>query len=280
MRRSFLFVPADDAKRLARVHERGADAVIVDLEDAVGAENKDAARAGVGAAIAALSARGVAVFVRINSPWRMALADLEAAVAPGLSGIVAPKIGDAAQALVLGEMIREVEAARGVGPGATEFIALIESAAGLHNAAAIAAVAHITGIALGTEDLCVELGVAPTASSLDLPCKHIALAAAPRGLMALGAPVSISEFRDIAAYGAGLDEARRIGMTGVFCIHPAQVEAANACFAPTEAELAEARGVLAAWAAAQQKGQSVLSHNGRMIDAPVVARAKRLVERR
>jgi citrate lyase subunit beta/citryl-CoA lyase len=158
-------------------------------------------------------------------------------------------------------------------------IALVETCAGVLDAAAIAAVPGLTGLALGSEDLSVELGVAPSAASLDLPCKQIALAAASRGLMALGAPVSIAEFRDLDAYAAAMDAARAIGMSGVFCIHPAQVEIANARFAPSETELADARAILAAWEAAQREGRAVVSLNGRMIDAPVVKRALRLVGR-
>lgn len=279
MRRSFLFTPANDAKRIARVHERGADAVILDLEDAVALSDKEIARAGIGVIAHELAGRGVDVFVRINSPWLMAVEDLKAAVSAGVRGVVAAKVSDAGQARVVGDMIRELEADRQLTSGTTELIALIESAEGLQRAAEIACVPHITGLALGSEDLSVQLGVAPSADSLDLPCKLIALAAAPRGLMALGAPVSIAEFHDLDAYAAAMDCARRIGMTGVFCIHPAQVEIANARFAPSEAELSEARGVLEAWAQAEREGRAVIAHNGRMIDAPVVARARRLVER-
>lgn len=278
MRRSFLFVPANDAKRIARVHERGADAVILDLEDAVAAADKDTARTGVGAIAQELAAKDVDVFVRINTAWSAAFEDLKAVVGPGVRGVIAAKVSDSAQARVLGELIRELEATRGLEAGSVELIALIESAEGLQRAAQIAAVPHITGLALGSEDLSVQLGVAPNADCLDLPCKQIALAASTRGLMALGAPVSIAEFRDLDAYAAAMDKARRIGMTGVFCIHPAQVEVANARFAPSEAELSEARGVLGAWAQAEREGRAVVAYNGRMIDAPVVARARRLVE--
>lgn len=279
MYRSFLFVPANDEKRIARVHERGADAVILDLEDAVAAADRENARAGVRAIAAALRAKGVRVFVRINSSWRAALSDLEASLSADVAGIIAPKVNDAAQARVVAEMLREVEAARGVEAGATQLIALVETSAGVLDAAAIASTPGLTGLALGSEDLSVELGVAPSAASLDLPCKRIALAAASRGLMALGAPVSIAEFRDLDAYAAAMDAARAIGMTGVFCIHPAQVEIANARFAPSESEFADARAILSAWDAAQAKGQAVVSLHGRMIDAPVVKRALRLVGR-
>lgn len=279
MRRSFLFVPANDAKRIARVHERGADVVILDLEDAVAAVDKDEARAGVGSIARDLAAKDVEVFVRINAGWTAAFEDLKAAVIPSVRGIIAAKVSSAAQARVLGEVIREIETARGLKFGSVELIALVESVEGLQHASEIAAVSHVTGLALGSEDLSVELGVAPNADSLDLPCKQIALAAAPRGLMALGAPVSIAEFHNLDAYAAAMEKARRIGLSGVFCIHPVQVEVANARFAPSETEINEARGVLEAWAQAEREGRAVVAYNGRMLDAPVVARARRLVDR-
>jgi citrate lyase subunit beta / citryl-CoA lyase len=276
MYRSLLFVPANDARRLERAHERGADAVILDLEDAVAAQAKRDARAGLRAAAEGLAAKGAQVLVRINTPWREALSDLEAAVCPAVRGVVAPKIDDAARARVVGEMIREVEKGRAM-PAATQLIALIESAAGLRTAAAIAAVEGVSGLALGSEDLCLEMGVAPGADVLDLPCKLIALAAAPRRQMALGLPVSIAEFRDLEAYGRAVSQARRIGMTGALCIHPAQVAALNSGFAPSAAEIEEAKAITAAWEAAVAEGRAVASHAGRMIDAPVAERARRVL---
>ncbi|QGZ93665.1 HpcH/HpaI aldolase/citrate lyase family protein [Terricaulis silvestris] len=269
MLRSFLFVPAIDEKRLARVHERGADAVILDLEDAVPPEAKAAARAGLRGVAEGLAAKGVKVFVRVNADTP---ADIDAAVCGAVQGIVAPKVRGASQAADIVEAIGARANARPV-----DFIALIESASGIFNAAPIAGVNGVSGLALGSEDLTAELGVAPTADSLDLPCKMIALAAATRGLMALGAPVSIGEFRDLDLYRNAIALARRVGMTGTFCIHPAQVAVANDGFAPSPAELDEARALLAAWREAEATGVGVIAHGGRMIDAPVVARAKRLL---
>lgn len=264
--RSLLFVPANDEKRIARVHERGADAVILDLEDAVAFEAKQAARAALGHVAAQLAAKGVTVFVRVNADWRN---DLDAALTSGVSGIVAPKISDAGAVRALIDAIAAHAPIRDIA-----IIAQIETAVGLFNAASIAA-SGVTGLALGSEDLSLELGVAPTRESLDLPCKMIALAAASEGLMALGAPISIGEFRDLEAYESAVGYARRIGMTGAMCIHPAQVVVANEGFRPSEAELVEARAILAAWAA--RPAQGVVAFNGRMIDAPVVARARRII---
>lgn len=265
--RSLLFVPADDSARIARVHERGADGVILDLEDGVAPESKVAARAAVAQAAADIAARGAPVFVRVNADWRD---DLGAIVSPDIAGVVAPKVNDAAAAAEL------VAALRAAAPGrAMQVIALIESPAALFNAPSIAAVDGVSGLALGGEDLCLSLGVAPTREALDVPCKLLALAAATRGLAAFGAPISIAEFRDLEAYRAAIALARQVGLTGALCIHPAQVAIANAGFQPTEREIEQARAVLEAW---RQRGSSgVTQLNGQMIDAPVVARARRVL---
>lgn len=196
-----------------------------------------------------------------------------------MQGVVAPKVRDTAQAQIVGEMIREIEDARGMRRGETNLIALIESPAGIQNAAAIAAVHGVSGLALCSEDLGADIGVAPPRAVLDLPCKLLALAAASRSLMALGAPISIAAYGDLDAYRAAIAEARGIGMNGVMCIHPAQVEIANAGFAPSDGDLETARAVIAAWDAAQAAGRAVAAHSGRMIDAPVVAQARQVLSR-
>jgi len=111
--------------------------------------------------------------------------------------------------------------------------------------------------------------------ALDLPCKLVALAAASRGLAALGAPASISEFRDLDGYREAIRRARAIGLSGALCIHPAQVAIANEGFAPSAAEIAQARDIVEAWE--KGGGRGVVAANGRMIDAPVVARARRVL---
>lgn len=267
MMRSLLFVPANDAKRIARVHERGADAIVLDLEDGVSLEAKVEARAGVAAAATRITAHGATVFVRVNADWRD---DLASVLIPEVSGIVAPKIADAASAEAVAAAIKDKAEARSVA-----LIALIESAAGLFNAPAIAAVEGVSALALGGEDLCAELGVPPSQEALDLPCKLIALAAASRGLAALGAPASIGDFRELDGYREAVGRARAIGMSGTLCIHPAQVAIANAGFAPSAAEIAQARDIVEAWEKRGARG--VIAVNGQMIDAPVVARARRVL---
>jgi citrate lyase subunit beta/citryl-CoA lyase len=276
--RSMLFVPAIDEARIAKAHTRGADAIILDLEDGVAASQKAVARGQVGAGVATLRAEGQDVVVRINGPWRLAVADLDAAVIGGVSALIAPKVEDAARLQVLSEMIGELEVERGLPVGGVKLIALIETPAALPKLAEIAAAPRLTALAFGPEDFSVAAGMAPLPANLDLPCRLVALAAAARGIGALGAPVSLSEFKDLAVYGAGAKAGKDMGMGGSLCIHPAQVAVLNETWMVPEAEAAAARRIVEAWDAAPE-GAGVISLDGKMIDLPVVLQARRTLDR-
>jgi len=270
--RSLLFVAADDHTRLAKVTERGADAVILDLEDAVPAGRKAAARAGLPSVVAILVERSCPLVVRINGAWRDAMDDLAVAVRDGVSAIMVPKVEDAARLAVVAEMVAEFSSAAGRSdtPG---LIALIESPAGLASLDAIVAVEGVIALALGSEDFSLALGVPPTPELLDLPCRMLSLAAARRGLMALGAPISIGTINDQDAWHDAARKARRLGLTGALCIHPSQIAPVNEGFACPPAEVEAAARIVAAWDAG--RGTGVIQVDGRMIDRPVVLAARR-----
>lgn len=272
--RSLLFVGADQPKRIARIATRGADAVILDLEDAVMADAKAGARDALPDAIAMLAGQGQPVVVRINSAWRDAMADLEVAVQTGAAAIMVPGCERVERLSVLQEIISELAAERGLvhAPG---LIGLVESAAGLLNLPALAAFPQMIGLALGSEDLALDMGVGPTPELLDLPSRQIALAARAHGLMALAVPISIATYADTDAYRAAAVSGRRWGVSGAICVHPAQVAIANETFLPSVRDLDEARAVLQAWEARGDAG--VVSLSGNMIDLPVVERARRLL---
>lgn len=273
--RSLLFVSADDRARLVKVGDKGADAIILDLEDAVAPERKDAARRALPAEIARLHGEGQSVVVRVNAGWSALAADLDAAVRPGVAAIMLPKVEQGWRIEALAEMLAQREAERGLTAQGIGVIPLVESAAGLAALPDIASAPRVIAIALGSEDLSLSLGVVPSAAFLDLPARQIALAAACTGVMALGIPLSIAEFRDMDAYAGAAVLGRAYGVTGALCIHPAQIAAANRVFAPDETELASARAVLRAWD--ETNGCGVTSLDGRMIDLPVVLRARRLL---
>lgn len=278
--RSLLFVAANNEKLVGKAATSSADAVILDLEDAIAVDAKPAARASVSAAVAALRDAGKGVVVRINAPWRLAIADLDACVRDGIDAIMTPKTEDISRLKTLSAIISEFEADRGLTPGAIGIVALAESTLALSELAQIADFERTIGLALGTEDFSLTLGVAPTPASLDLPCRMVALAASRRARMALAAPISISQFRDIESFTVALRQAAAYGSTGAICIHPAQAQAANSVFQTSEADCARAQAILDAWEAALGVGKSVTSLDGAMIDLPVVELAKRTLARR
>lgn len=255
--RSLLFVPGDNAARIEKAHERGADAIILDLEDSVAAAAKPEARAALPAAVSALYAKGATIVVRINSGWRQAMADLDKAVRPYVTAIMIPKVGDPKYVAVLGDIMNEFEAERGLPLGGIGVIALIESPAGLTASTKIVSVPSVIGLALGSEDFALALGVPPTQACLDLPSRQLALAAAERGLMALAVPFSIAAYKEEEAYRDAAVAARAFGATGALCIHPLQVGIANLVFDTTAAERAEARAIVLAWNEAQSQGNAV-----------------------
>ena len=272
--RSLLFVGADQPERIAKIATRGADAVILDLEDAVLADAKAAARAALPGAIAMLAAQGQPLVVRINSAWRDAMADLDAALQPGVAAIMVPGCERVERLTALQEIIAELTSERRLShaPG---LIGLVEIAAGLVNLSALAAFPQMIGLALGSEDLALDMGVSPTTELLDLPSRQIALAARAHGLMALAVPISIATYTDMDAYRAAAEAGRRWGVSGAICVHPAQVAIANETFQPSERDLDEARDILQAWDGRGDAG--VVSLHGKMIDLPVVERARRLL---
>ena len=277
--RSLLFVPADNARRIDSAHSRGADALILDLEDAVPAAGKAAARAALPGAIAKLTALGATCTVRVNAEDAALREDLSAAVHAGLAAIVVPKVEHVAALHAVDALIADLERQRGLPPGRIGVIALIESPAALFLLEQIAAGPRVIGLALGSEDFSLALDVKPGPDSLTLPCQWIALAAAAHRLMAFGLPASLADFHDLDSYRASAQRARAFGMTGALCIHPAQLAIVNEAFSPSAAEIAWARAVMQVWLPVERCGAGVAALNGAMIDKPVAARAQAILSR-
>ena len=275
--RSLLFVPAHEARFVARAHERGADGIILDLEDAVPAEGKEAARAGLAAA-ASVGQRGAAVMVRVNHGIRPLARDLEAAVLPGIAALVLPKVDSAEWVAEVAAAIAELEHERDLVPEAISLVLQIETPGALPRLPAIAA-AHprVAAIALGPEDYCAALGAVPGAEVLMGPNLAVLQAARAAGVLPLGFVGSIGNFADLAAYAALVEQARSLGFRGAMAVHPAQIAVLNAGFSPAEAEVAWAKRVVVADQAARAAGRGAFTLDGRMIDAPVVRRAEEIL---
>ena len=277
--RSMLYVPATSEKCIEKAHERGADAIKIDLEDAVAPQEKPRARTLVRDAAKLVAKGGADVLVRINRPMRMAVADLEASVWPEVQGLVLPKVESADHINFLSEMITELEAERDMVPGHTRLMALIETPRGYSNARDIAlSSTRLAAIALGQEDFSAEMGmVEPEGMSLLSYYQTVQVAAREAGILPIGYPGSIAEFTDLDLFRSNALIARKLGFDGGACIHPKQVPILNEAFTPTDVEIERSENMVAAYDAAMAAGAGAVAFEGKMIDVPVVARAERIL---
>lgn len=269
MWRSLLFVPALEERLIQGATRRGADAVVLDLEAAVPEARKVEARQTLATSIPHLTNAGASVAVRVNLLEHGGRADLESAVEHGASIIVLPRatLASTAQAATL------------AGDGVS-LIPLVEDPRGVINALAIAeAAGSIAGMGLGVEDYATAMGTAPTPELLVPAAFQVIQAARAAGCEPLILPDTIAEYRDVPRFEAAADTARKLGASGGFAIHPAQVAVLNRVFMPTDAEVEHARLVLKAADNARANGQAVATLNGQMIDAPITARASAVLQK-
>ncbi len=271
MMRSLLYVPANSERFVGKAHARGADAIILDLEDAVAAADKPAARAALADAVPSVGQNGAKVFVRINADDDLMLDDAEAACRAGAYGLYVPKAQDADTFGRLAGFLGPVEAE--LGRAEMVFVAIIEDAGAVLNARAIALGPRLMALSLGGEDLALNLGAEPVPDVLRFPKLMVHYAAKAEGLLSFGMLRSTADYADAAGIAEAAAEARRHGFDGATCVHPAVVPLLNAAFAPSADELDWALRVVAA--AEGQVGAFVV--DGRMVDAPVIARARRIL---
>jgi citrate lyase subunit beta/citryl-CoA lyase len=278
--RSLLYVPASAEKFVAKAHERGADAVILDLEDGVAPDAKDAARAGLPGSVASVRRNGADVVVRINRPLRLAALDIAAAVAAGADGLVCTKMMGADHVRLLSELTAESEAEAGRATGSVRFIVLVEDAAALAHAQAIAAAdPRVVALGIGGEDLATDLGAEPTPDALDLPKRMGVVAARAAGVLPLGFIGTVAGLKDLDGYRAMLRRSRAIGFACASCVHPSQVAIINEEYGARPEDVARAQRLVAAFEAALAEGKGAVAFEGDMIDKPIVDRARRLIAR-
>jgi citrate lyase subunit beta / citryl-CoA lyase len=278
--RSLLFVPVTAGRFVDGAARRGADAIILDLEDSVAASEKERARVLVPQAAEIVSRGGADVVVRINRPMRMAVRDIEAAIGPGVMALALPKTENAAHVRLLAEIVDEIEIERGMTVGTTRLIAMVETAAAFFHIAEIArAYPRLCALNLGAEDFATSAGILPEAEALSMPKQMAVFAARAAGIMPLGFIGSIAEFHDLDGFRQTIRRSRRFGFIGASVIHPSQVAILNEEFRPNVDEIAHARRVLAAYDRALAEGVGAVTVDGKMIDVPVVERARQLVAR-
>ena len=285
--RSFLFAPGNHARRSEKAFTIGADAVILDLEDAVPPAEKPAARPMVAAALARpRTCRG---YVRVNAmstPW--CYADLVGTVGPGVDGVVVPKVASAADLHAIDWLIANLERDRGIEPGTLDLLPILETAAGIQRVDRILQARslrpysgrwRVKRVAFGGVDYARDLELRPSLDEPELADARARVVLASRGAN-LEPPIDSPwlHFKDAEGFSRSLDRSRRHGFQGRICIHPDQVAVVNKAYSPSAEEIAMAGRIVAAFREAEAKGSAAIQVDGQMIDYPVVHQAERLLE--
>ena len=279
MRRSMLFLPGNNPNMIINAGCLGSDAIIFDLEDAVAPAEKDAARILVRNTLRYTDLSGCEVIVRINSVdtdyWR---ADLDAILPEKPNVILLPKSSTPADVILADSYISELEEKLGLPNMSVALMPLIETALGVENAFAIASsTKRVCAIFLGAEDLTADLRCKRTKEGREIEYARTRLVVAAR---AAGVDVYDTPFTDVnddEGIVADAKLAKALGFTGKASISPRHVEVINQVFSPTLAEIDYAYEVMDAIALAKKQGKGAISLYGKMIDAPIVARAEQTI---
>jgi citrate lyase subunit beta/citryl-CoA lyase len=275
--RSYMYVPGDDSARLARAETRGADAVILDLEDAVTPARKDEALELVRAQLDAPLVR-VQRWVRVE-PTRTR-SDVPVLIGPHLTGIVLPK-ADAQSVAALARLLDDCEPAAGIPGGRIQILPLVETGSALRNLDALAASPRVLRLGMGEADLRAELGLEPGDDELELlPLRSAVVAASASAGITAPVGSTTTEFRDLTAVRTSATRLRRLGFRARTAIHPAQVTVVNEVFTPTAEQVEAATAVVRAFEAAAAEGHGAATGpDGRMLDLAVVRSAHELLGR-
>ena len=279
MRRSMLFLPGNNPNMLINGNCLGADAVIFDLEDAVSPAEKDAARILVRNTMRYMDFRGCEIIVRINSIdtafWKQDIDEI-LPYKPGL--ILLPKTGSAEDVKAADAYISQVEEKLGMAQDTVGLMPLIETAMGVENAFAIATAAkRVKALFLGAEDLTADLQCKRTKEGREIEYARTRLVVAAR---AAGVDVYDTPFTDVnddEGIVKDAELAKALGFTGKASISPRHVEVINTVFSPTQKDVDYAYEVMDAIATAKEQGKGAIALHGKMIDAPIVARAERVI---
>lgn len=279
--RSLLFVPGDSERKFARAKDCSADALILDLEDSVAPPQKAAARAHVAGLIDGAPKRNWLFIVRINAlDTGLALDDLAAVVKPGLDALLIPKVNGAADLERVGHYLDALEARAGMSQGSVKLASVATETAKAMFALGSYAPAHPRLIALtwGAEDLSAALGATDNKEPDGSWTFPYELARAQCLFAASGAEVAaidtlFADFRDAEGLEIDCRRSRRDGFVGRLAIHPDQVPVINRCYAPSEAEIAHARKIVAAFEA--NPGAGALGVDGKMVDLPHLKAARK-----
>jgi citrate lyase subunit beta/citryl-CoA lyase len=282
LRRTLLFVPAAEPRKIERAREAGADTLILDLEDSVAPQQKVEARANVVQALRA-GFGDTELAVRINAPGTPYFdADLEAVIRAGGRTVMLPKAEDAQELARLGDKIADLAGGTtATGGSRVGILALVESPLGIVNAFAIGrAMPAIEALCFGHADFSLQMGLAEADASHGVVYQarcSLVIAAKACGV----APIDSVHLavKDDRAFREDAELGLRLGFEGKLCIHPRQVEIANQVYTPSPEQIDYARRVIEGSARAEAEARGVFTLDGKMIDAPLVAVQRRVLDR-
>lgn len=278
LRRTMMFVPGANAAMLRDAPLYGADSVMFDLEDAVSLNEKDSARTLVHFALKTFDYSAIETVVRINGLDTVGALDIEAMVLAGVNVIRLPKTETAQDIIDVAAVITQVEEDNDLPVGTTKMMAAIESAEGVLNARDIATASdRLIGIALGAEDYVTNMKTRryPDGQELLFARSMILHAARAAGIAAID--TVFSDINDTDGFIAETTRIKQLGFDGKSVINPRQIPLVNGIYAPSKAEIQQAKEVIWAIREAESKGSGVISLNGKMVDKPIVARAERVI---
>ncbi len=273
--RSQLFVPANRPSFVEKAHTRGADAIILDLEDSVPISERKQARSTLANSITLARAGGADVLVRLNNVGGELEKDLAACEANMPDALMIPKVESDRQLARISGWLSSHKISSPI-----PFIVIIESALGLLNMRDIAfSDQPIVAMTLGGEDFALNVGMKPTVTTLEVPMQMCLYTARAAGVMPLGMFGSIAEYSDLNEVRVNALRAKDFGFEGAACIHPSVVPILNEVFSPSEDEVSEARRIVDAYAAAEANGLGAIELDGKMIDVPIALRAQGVLDR-
>ena len=287
MIRSFLFTPANVARRIEKALGLDADAVILDLEDSVAPSDKALSRPAVVAAQA--RQRQCLLYVRCNAPstsW--CYGDLVHTVGKGLDGVVVPKIESAADLHAIDWLLANLEREHGMAEGSLDLMPQVETAAGVQRVDRIlqarslrpyAGPWRVKRLCFGAADYANDMGLSPTLDEAELADARARIVLASRAAGVEG-PIDSPwfHFKETAAFARALERSRRGGFQGRCCVHPDQIAPVNEAYMPGAEEVASAERIVAAFAEAEKRGAAAIQLDGQMIDYPIVHRAQKLLD--
>jgi citrate lyase subunit beta / citryl-CoA lyase len=278
--RSFLFAPGNHARRVEKALSLDADAVILDLEDAVAIAEKPATRTAVTAVLT--RPRRSTLYIRINAlDTEFCIGDLLAVVRPGLDGIILPKVETAAGLFAVDWLLLQLEREHGLGGRSIDLIPIIETARGLAAIDEIlAAGTRAKRVAFGAGDFTRDLDMVWSRGEIELGYARARIATAARAA-GLEAPLDTVwvDLSDAAGLEASARTALALGYQGKMCIHPEQIAVVNGVFTPSPAEVEFSERVVAAFGRAEAEGSAAIQLDGKFIDYPIVYRAQRILDR-